>query len=80
VLYLIEQGVLSVTDAVDAVSWGPGLRWGVMARVCSSTSEVGRWIQHFIDHLLRRWSLCGRCSGDSGPDPESKQRLADGLT
>ncbi|HXN94356.1 MAG TPA: 3-hydroxyacyl-CoA dehydrogenase NAD-binding domain-containing protein, partial [Candidatus Acidoferrales bacterium] len=30
VVYLIEQGVLSVSDADDAVSWGPGLRWGVM--------------------------------------------------
>src|SRR6266571_743715 len=30
VMYLIEQGVLSVADADDAVSWGPGLRWGVM--------------------------------------------------
>jgi len=28
VLYLIEQGVLSVADADAAVSWGPGLRWG----------------------------------------------------
>ena len=28
VLYLIGQGVLDVADADDAVSWGPGLRWG----------------------------------------------------
>ena len=25
-----EQGVLSVEDADAAVSWGPGLRWGLM--------------------------------------------------
>jgi 3-hydroxyacyl-CoA dehydrogenase len=30
ILYLIEQDVLSVADADAAVSWGPGLRWGVM--------------------------------------------------
>src|SRR5215469_15159711 len=30
VVYLIEQGMLSVEDADAAVSWGPGLRWGVM--------------------------------------------------
>ena len=30
VLYLIEQGVLSVADADAAVSWGPGLRWGII--------------------------------------------------
>ncbi|MCM3904225.1 MAG: 3-hydroxyacyl-CoA dehydrogenase NAD-binding domain-containing protein, partial [Pyrinomonadaceae bacterium] len=28
VMYLIQQGVLSVSDADDAVSYGPGLRWG----------------------------------------------------
>ena len=28
--HLIGQGVLDVADADDAVSWGPGLRWGVM--------------------------------------------------
>ena len=30
IVYLIEQGVLDVTDADAAVCWGPGLRWGVM--------------------------------------------------
>src|SRR5260370_26590436 len=30
VVYLIQQGVLSVADADDAVSWSPGLRWGEM--------------------------------------------------
>jgi carnitine 3-dehydrogenase len=30
VLHLIQQGVVSVEDADIAVSYGPGLRWGVM--------------------------------------------------
>ena len=30
VVYLIGQGVLRAADADDAVSWGPGLRWGIM--------------------------------------------------
>jgi 3-hydroxyacyl-CoA dehydrogenase len=30
VVYLIEQDVLSVSDADAAVSWGPDWRWGVM--------------------------------------------------
>jgi len=30
VLYLIQQGVVSVEDADIAVCYGPGLRWGVM--------------------------------------------------
>src|SRR5689334_8622151 len=32
IMYLIQQGVLSVADADDAVSWGPGLRWVVKGR------------------------------------------------
>ena len=31
-LYLIQQGVLSVADADIAVCYGPGLRWGVMGQ------------------------------------------------
>jgi len=34
VVYLIEQGMLSVEDADAAVSWGPGLRWELWAQVC----------------------------------------------
>jgi len=30
ILYLVQQGVMSVADADIAVSYGPGLRWGVM--------------------------------------------------
>src|SRR4051794_11245421 len=30
VLYLVQQGVLSIADADIAVCFGPGLRWGVM--------------------------------------------------
>jgi 3-hydroxyacyl-CoA dehydrogenase len=53
VLYLVEQGVLSVADADDAVSWGPGLRWGVMGPSLQFHLAGGAGgIQHFIDHLL----------------------------
>jgi 3-hydroxyacyl-CoA dehydrogenase len=53
VLYLIEQGVLSVGDADDAVSWGPGLRWGVMGP--SLQFHLGGGVggmKHFMEHLL----------------------------
>jgi len=53
VVYLIEQGVLNVADADDAVSWGPGLRWGVMGP--SLLWHIGGGeggIQHFMDHLM----------------------------
>jgi 3-hydroxyacyl-CoA dehydrogenase len=53
VLYLIEQGVLSVADADAAVSWGPGLRWGVMGPNLQFHLGGGAGgIQHFMEHLM----------------------------
>jgi carnitine 3-dehydrogenase len=79
VLYLIEQGVLSVADADDAVSWGPGLRWGVMGPSLQFHLGGGAGgIQHFIDHLLPAMEPLWKVLGTPGLTPEFKQRLADG--
>jgi carnitine 3-dehydrogenase len=52
-LYLIEQGVLSVEDADVAVSYGPGLRWGVMGQSLQWHLGGGAGgIEHFMDHLM----------------------------
>jgi carnitine 3-dehydrogenase len=80
VLYLIEQGVLSVADADDAVSWGPGLRWGVMGPSLQFHLGGGAGgIQHFIDHLLPAMEPLWKGLGTPGLTPEFKQRLADGV-
>jgi len=80
VLYLIEQGVLSVADADDAVSWGPGLRWGVMGPSLQFHLGGGAGgIQHFIDHLLPAMEPLWKVLGTPGLTPEFKQRLADGV-
>src|SRR4051812_31793953 len=52
-LYLIQQGVLSVPDADTAVSYGPGLRWGVMGQSLQWHLGGGAGgIQHFMEHLM----------------------------
>jgi carnitine 3-dehydrogenase len=52
-LYLIEQGVLSVEDADVAVSYGPGLRWGVMGQSLQWHLGGGAGgIDHFMEHLM----------------------------
>jgi carnitine 3-dehydrogenase len=52
-LYLIEQGVLSVEDADVAVSYGPGLRWGVMGQSLQWHLGGGTGgIDHFMEHLM----------------------------
>ena len=81
VLYLIQQGVLSVADADDAVSWGPGLRWGVMGPSLQFHLGGGAGgIQHFNEHLLPVmasgvWPALGTPTVTS----ELKQTLADGV-
>ena len=52
-LYLIEQGVLSVEDTDTAVCYGPGLRWGVMGQSLQWHLGGGAGgIKHFMDHLM----------------------------
>jgi len=81
VLYLIEQGVLSVADADDAVSWGPGLRWGVMGPSLQFPLGGGAGgIQHFIEHLLPIMeSSVWKALGTPTVTPELKQVLTDGV-
>lgn len=53
VVYLIDQGVLSVRDADNIVSWGPGLRWGLMGPNLLWHIGGGEGgIQHFIETLM----------------------------
>jgi carnitine 3-dehydrogenase len=81
VLYLIEQGVLSVADADDAVSWGPGLHWGVMSPSLQFHLGGGAGgIQHFIEHLLPVMSSgLWKTLGSPAVTPELKLTLTDGV-
>jgi 3-hydroxyacyl-CoA dehydrogenase len=55
IVYLIGEGVLDVADADDAVSYGPGLRWGVMGPNLLWHLGGGQGgIQHFMEHLMPR--------------------------
>ena len=52
VVNLIQLGVVNVADADTAVSWGPGLRWGVMGPNMLFHLGGGQGgIQHFMEHL-----------------------------
>src|SRR5215475_1380399 len=80
VMYLIEQGVLSVADADDAVSWGPGLRWGVMGPSLQFHLGGGTGgIKHFMEHLMD--PLAGMIKTLGTPDitPDLKRTIADGV-
>lgn len=81
VVYLIAQGVVDVTDADTAVSWGPGLRWGVMGPNLLFHLGGGQGgIQHFIDHLSGPvstwWKDLGTITEFSS---EAKQAIVEGV-
>lgn len=81
VMYLIDNGVLGVADADDAVSWGPGLRWGVMGP--SLQWHVGGGaggINHFMEHLMGPLVAMQQTLGNPVATPELKQKIVDGVT
>jgi 3-hydroxyacyl-CoA dehydrogenase len=79
-LYLIEQGVLSVEDTDAAVSYGPGLRWGVMGQSLQWHLGGGAGgIQHFMDHLMPPLEGMMKALGTPNITPELKQKVVSGV-
>jgi len=80
ILYLIQQGVLSVEDADIAVSYGPGLRWGVMGPSLQWHLGGGAGgIEHFVRTLMD--GFAGQMKKLEMPDvtPELMQTVIDGV-
>jgi 3-hydroxyacyl-CoA dehydrogenase len=80
VAYLVQEGVLSVADADDAVSWGPGLRWGVMGP--SLQWHVGGGaggIKHFMEHLMDPLGGMMKTLGNPEITPALKKTITDGV-
>src|ERR1700747_1100863 len=79
-LYLIEQGVLSVEDTDAAVCYGPGLRWGVMGQSLQWHLGGGAGgIQHFMDHLMPPLAGMMKALGTPNITPELKHTVVDGV-
>lgn len=80
VVYLIDQGVLDVADSDDAVSWGPGLRWGVMGPNLLWHLGGGEGgIQHFMDTLMPRMAAAWPALGVPELTPELKDKIVTGV-
>ena len=80
VLYLIQQGVLSVADADVAVSYGPGPRWGVMGPSLQWHLGGGPGgIHHFMEHIMGPMETWMKALGTPNITPELKQTVAAGV-
>ncbi len=80
VMHLIQQGVLSVADADDAVSWGPGLRWGVMGPSLQWHLGGGPGgIKHFMEHLMDPLAGMMKTLGTPEITPDLKRTIVEGV-
>jgi len=80
VMYLIEQGVLSVADADDAVSWGPGLRWGVMGPSLQWHLGGGPGgIAHFMEHLMGPLAAMFKALGNPQVTADLREAIVAGV-
>jgi 3-hydroxyacyl-CoA dehydrogenase len=80
VLYLIEQGVLSVEDSDAAVSWGPGLRWGLMGQnmlwhIGGGEGGIQQFMKKFMDPL----AILMKNLGNPEVTTELKQTIMGGV-
>src|ERR1700730_15830150 len=79
-LYLIEQGVLSVEDTDAAVCYGPGPRWGVMGQSLQWHLGGGAGgIKHLMEHLMDPLQGMMKALGTPNITPELKQKVIDGV-
>src|SRR5207247_7332296 len=79
-LYLIEQGVLSVEDTDAAACYGPGLRWGVMGQSLQWQLGGGAGgMKHFMEHLMDPLQGMMKALGTPNITPELKQTVIDGV-
>ena len=80
VLYLIEQDVLSVADVDDAVSWGPGLRWGIIGPNLQFHLAGGAGgMKHFMEGVFTGLAPVMDNLGNPQITTELKQKVTEGV-
>jgi 3-hydroxyacyl-CoA dehydrogenase len=64
IVHLISEGVISVADADTAISWGPGLRWGIMGpsllyHLGGGQGGIEHFFEQFTGPLTAWWHVLG---------------------
>jgi 3-hydroxyacyl-CoA dehydrogenase len=80
VYYLVAEDVVSVADVDKALSWGPGLRWGIMGNVLLNHLGGGQGgIEHFFDQFTGPMTAWWKVLGSPELTPDVRRKLIDGL-
>ena len=80
VYYLVSEGVLSAADADTALSWGPGLRWGIMGNMLLNHLGGGEGgIEHFLQQFAGPLTAWWKALGQPVLTPEVQKKLIDSV-
>ena len=80
VYYLIAEDVLSAADVDDALSWGPGLRWGIMGNMMLNHLGGGPGgIEHFFHQFAGPMTTSWKTLGSPVLTPEIQKKLVDSV-
>jgi 3-hydroxyacyl-CoA dehydrogenase len=80
VYYLIAEGVVSAADADTALSWGPGLRWGVMGNMLLNHLGGGQGgMEHFLEQFTGPLTAWWKALGQPVLTPEVQRKLIDSV-
>jgi len=80
VYYLVADGVVSAADVDTALSWGPGLRWGVMGNMMLNHLGGGPGgIEHFFQQFTGPMAAWWKTLGSPVLTPEVQKKLIDSV-
>ena len=76
VYYLVAEGVVSAADVDTALSWGPGLRWGIMGNMMLNHLGGGPGgIEHFLEQFAGPLTAWWKTLGDPVLTPDVQGAL-----
>jgi 3-hydroxyacyl-CoA dehydrogenase len=80
VYYLVAEGVVSAADVDTALSWGPGLRWGIMGNLMLNHLGGGQGgIEHFFQQFTGPMTAWWKVLGQPVLTPEVQKTLIDSV-
>lgn len=80
VYHLVAEGVVSAADVDTALSWGPGLRWGVMGGMMLNHLGGGPGgIEHFFQQFTGPMTAWWKTLGSPMLTPEVQKKLIDSV-
>src|SRR6266853_1381009 len=80
VYHLVSEGVVTAADAGTALSWGPGLRWGIMGSLLLNHLGGGQGgIEHFFEQFAGPMTAWWKVLGQPVLTPEVQKQLIDSV-